>query len=105
MSDLAHQADVAVKVYFRRPTAEKKGYISAYTSYPRREGEDWNRGNDLADGGWEQETIDRVKRDIDRVFAQQQAEVGAEAQPTTAQGSPCYGPSISEQREMGVEPS
>lgn len=73
MSDLAHESDVVVKVYFRRPTAEKKGYISAYTSYSKREGEDWNRGNDLADGGWEQETVDRVKRDIDRVFAEQKA--------------------------------
>lgn len=69
-SDLSHQADVMVKVYFRKPTKEKKGYISAYTSYPKNEGEDWNRGNDLADGGWEQETVDRIKRDIDNVFAQ-----------------------------------
>jgi hypothetical protein len=77
VSDFPHEANVVVKIYFRRPTAEKKGYISAYTSYPKRDGEDWNRGNDLKDGGWDQETVNLVKRDIDRVFAQQKAEVEA----------------------------
>jgi len=71
MSDLAHEADVKISIYFRKPTDKMKGYISAYTTYPKREGEDWNRGNDLSDGDWKQRTVERIKRDIDRIFDQQ----------------------------------
>jgi len=70
MSDLAHKSDVAVKIYFRRGGSEDTGYISAYTMFPKEDGEDWNRGNDLADGPYKKETLDRIIRDLGTVFDQ-----------------------------------
>lgn len=70
---LAHNANVMVSVYFRRPTHEEKGYISAYTTHPG------GGGNDLADGDFKQETVERVKRDLDMVFTQQSAECQSNA--------------------------
>lgn len=64
MTDLAHDADVKVSIYFRKSTEDKEGYISAYTTYPKREGEDWNRGNDLSDGSYSEETLNKIIRDL-----------------------------------------
>jgi len=33
----------------------QNGYMVASTSYPPRDGEDWSRGNDIADGSDERE--------------------------------------------------
>jgi hypothetical protein len=41
-----------------------KGYIGAGTTYPPRDGEDWERGNDLADGDLSEGTFARISRDI-----------------------------------------
>jgi len=68
MSDLPHGADVKITIYFRKPTSAGKGYISAYSGYPTQPGEHWHRGNDLSDGEYSEETLNRVKRDIHRIF-------------------------------------
>ena len=67
MSDLSHHADVKVTIYFRKPRKDS-GHISAYTTYPTRPGENWHRGNDLADGGYNKTTLDQVFRDIREVY-------------------------------------
>ncbi len=68
-SDLPHNADVRVTVYFRKPNKEKpRGYISAYTTVPKRKGEDWNRGNDLTDGNYSEKTLNKIIRDLKTVF-------------------------------------
>lgn len=46
-------------------TFREDRYVGAsYASLEPREGEDWNRGNDLSDGPQTDETIDRVIADI-----------------------------------------
>lgn len=67
--DLSHKANRAVNIYFRDPSEEDPdGYISAYTSYPTDDGKDYTTGNDLADGGFTEETIERVIADIRAVM-------------------------------------
>ena len=66
---LNHDADVAVTVYMRRPKNGDAGYVSAYTDYPTPEGTDYYTGNDLADGGHTEKTIERVVADLKAVFA------------------------------------
>ena len=69
MSDLPHGADVGVTVNFRKPNDKKpKGYISAYTTYPKRKGEDWNRGNDLPDGPYSKKTLNRIIAALKAVY-------------------------------------
>lgn len=67
MSDLAHKADVKVTIYLRKQN-DKKGYIAAYTTYPKCEGEDWNRGHDLSDGEYSEETLNRVIDDLKQLI-------------------------------------
>lgn len=50
-----------VKIEIVRPTAERpNGYLGAQSSYDPMPGEDHRRGNDLPDGGFTEETIDRI---------------------------------------------
>lgn len=66
---LAHNAKVSITIYFRPPGDENTGYLSAYTNYPARIGEDWHRGNDLSDGSYSKETLERIIADIREVFS------------------------------------
>lgn len=54
-----------VRIVIRPPQhAGDKGYIGAGSSYDPRPGEDWRRGNDLADGPANMATLCRVMNDI-----------------------------------------
>lgn len=45
-----------------------KSYIGAHTNYPAPDGAPHTVGNDLADGPWNPETIERVLRDVKDVL-------------------------------------
>ena len=58
-----------IKIIMEPPTAEKPdGYIGAHTTYPDPNGADYAVGNDLSDGPWNEETIERVLRDARQVL-------------------------------------
>ncbi|MEG9884048.1 MAG: hypothetical protein V6Z86_05440 [Hyphomicrobiales bacterium] len=62
-------ADFEIKILVHKKTEERPdGYVSAGVSYAPLPGEDWRRGNDLADGPCDKETLERIKEDIDAVF-------------------------------------
>lgn len=68
MNDFVDKVDVTVTIRFRKPKEGDKGYISACTTYPKQKGEDWNRGNDLADGKYNEGTVERIIKDIRGIF-------------------------------------
>ncbi len=59
--------DLAVTVYIRRAKGGDKGYISAYSTYPKRDGESWNRGNDLPDGPATPQTVDFISQAVKKL--------------------------------------
>jgi hypothetical protein len=57
--------DCRIVVRFTAPTPERPtGYLCASTSYPPLPGEDWERGNDLADGPANEATVLAIAEDI-----------------------------------------
>ena len=60
--------DYRYSISFRRPGEKNKkddGYMGCtVTTRKPRAGEDWNRGNDLADGDYSEKTWDEIKNDI-----------------------------------------
>lgn len=60
--------EMKINIVMRRPENGERGYIGANTSYPPRKGEDWSRGNDLADGEFSDETLERIFEDIRAVY-------------------------------------
>jgi hypothetical protein len=63
MSDQHKTTDPDVIVTIRlRP-----GYAGAQVTFPPREGEDWRRGRDLADGPLSEATLMRIMQDVQAV--------------------------------------
>jgi len=60
---------IEIQVVVVRPTPDHPdGYLGAMVSYPPRQGEDWRRSRDLADGACNEVTLQRLTDDIRAVM-------------------------------------
>jgi hypothetical protein len=60
--------DGYIRITMRRPSDTKPdGYLGAQSSYDPLPGEDWRRGNDLPDGSWSEETVDRIAEALKQI--------------------------------------
>jgi hypothetical protein len=58
-----------IRIVFRVPTPEKPdGYLGATSSYDPLPEEDWRRGNDLADGPANENTVIAIFEDVRAVM-------------------------------------
>lgn len=57
--------DHCYSIYAKYPKQDEKGYLGCISSTRKPlAGEDWTRGNDLADGGCSKETFNKIVWDI-----------------------------------------